>query len=744
MNNLFTSKLKRICFLTLGLHSSFVFAIDKSRNDWCTRPENYTEYKKMVSELNNQISCQVLGPEECKLLIGVSGVGAVYGAAKGTEAYQKNRKLSPAMTCKVSSITPKEYIKERPEVGTNIDEVFVGIPLWMKRFQDTFMEAILSVAEAKVESVCMMSLDSKMRMRKMAETGAREFEKGLVIASKEVEAAESALRAHQQTVRAEVAKLVNSQIKGSLELSKLTSIQLQLAQDSQALYEGWNDFLKDRATRLQKEYQEALAKGNEKAKQILSVEISEFIGSNFSDEVKDKVQGKVQEGRVILDQLNKLLSEAPQDYGKGQNELFKLCQSQKLNCSDLLSKSTGEAYELSQKLADSSRKANIFRAKYSAMVDIAKAADPVRIIQPAQARELMLRLVENIPNRFLISNDIKALSQGVGLSAEAALQLNNTTAGLRHAAIQAGAPVEKVFARNGLARAGIFNLVTSVGTRAAIAGGALLAGATTALASPIVGGAMIYTAAMGDVSECNGSVSTSRFATTDANCVTLPVYNRRTMDLHTSPFDEQMKELTEHPEMCGVLTKIHESTKPSRWEASCQKDSAGRATGYSAKLRTLGLNLQQEAKFNSDGQIVDFRMVDPSRKSRLVKGGFGATINNGEVSEVRFLNEGAIFVTDDPKETLSKALNFRDPTFYNAFAMANYVGKVGKFDSDKKKRISENLILANSQFVANRMPMIEMSACCQGQHDPSRCDQYGIHLNSRGGNSRTQPSSKIQ
>lgn len=183
--------------LTINVHAD-----EKIDRSWCTQPQYFPKYKQMISDLNNQLTCQHLGPEACKLVIGVAGVGALYGAAKGVQVFQDGQAQARIM-CKASS--------------AELDnENFIGRPFWLN-FLGRF---ILPLAVGKTD-LCDTPKNIQQKIEQTAIQGAAHYEREWTTAGQQVQKAESALRANQLAIQSELSSLIKSKGDSIAEASRL-------------------------------------------------------------------------------------------------------------------------------------------------------------------------------------------------------------------------------------------------------------------------------------------------------------------------------------------------------------------------------------------------------------------------------------------------------------------------------------------------------------------------------------------
>ncbi|MCB0386806.1 MAG: hypothetical protein KDD43_15535, partial [Bdellovibrionales bacterium] len=368
----------------------------------------------------------------------------------------------------------------------------------------------------------------------MASTGANFHQAEFTKANTELKAVEGELRAVQQTVDDELKAMKAAIGDTSANNLGLGKVEQHLATDRKALADGWNGFLKDRATRLRSEYLAALNSGDESGARIAAMEIREFIGTNFSDEVQRGIKATTSAQEIanykkgpqlVTQQLDALIGQAPESFGQSADDLWKLCQSRKVECSPKLKAALDKIPSLNNRMSQVSRTTNIARAKHRLLSGVASTVSKRGVtINGAQARELMLTMTENLDHRFMIFNDFKILAGEMGYTTETLGRLSTNTSGARHAALKGGQTVEQVFARRGIARG-----LVGIGGRALAGLGLMAAGTATVLASTPVMAATLVLAPDNMTGVCNGSVPTSMYATTDEFCRTQVAYNERTL-----------------------------------------------------------------------------------------------------------------------------------------------------------------------------------------------------------------------
>lgn len=683
------------------------------RDNWCTSPENQTAYRRMVAELNKQFACQALEPRDCMVLTGAVGVGSLYGAAKAVQAHQATHAPTPVPTCQVRL--------QRREAEQGFVQVFVEA-----LDAQVLVDWLLPLAAAS--GPCGISPETHGRMERMAQTTS-EFARGEFERFNTAQrAVETNIRTHQTTIERELQALRAQMGEARVNNLGLGRVQEFLRSDQRALADGWNGFLRDRATRLRGELLAATQAGDENAARLAAVEIREFIGTNFSEEVQRSLRPMTaaQEAanfnrgsRAVIQQVDALLAQAPERYGQAATEFSRLCSTGQINCSEALKTALRELPSEYTKLSEASRATNLARVQHRMLGEAAQALRARTPMTGTQAREVMLRLTENMDRRFMIFGDFQVAAGEMGNTTEQLGRLATSTAGTRAAAMRAGATAEQAIARSGIMRG-----LVGIGGRA-LGGLALMAGtAGAALASTPVTAAMIVLTPTNTNGTCNGSVPTSVYADTDEYCRTQAVFSERTMAMVSMPVEQQMAEMQRFPEMCAVVRETFDSVKPTRWEGQCVAGADGRPTGVRAKVRG-NEEVFQEATWGADGQMSFFRMYSPSGQGGIVRAGFGMTLEAGRPTEIRFRNEAAVRGARDFHRARLDSLNFADAQLYERYRPIP-AGTDPNQVQGVQRAAFEEIQLAQAQFQANRMPLTEMAACCQGNHLAERCQLYGM------------------
>lgn len=565
----------------------------------------------------------------------------------------------------------------------------------------------------------------------MAKTGANFHQAEFVKANSELKAIEGELKGVQQVVDDELRAVKASIGDSSANNLGLGKIEQHLATDRKALADGWNQFLKDRATRLRAEYVAALGSSDESAARIAAMEIREFIGTNFTEEVQRGIKhttsaqeiANYKKGpQLVTKQLDVLIGQAPESFGQSADELWKLCQSRKVECSSRMRDALNKIPGLQSRLSVASRTTNIAASKHRLLSGVAKTvAQRGAIINGAQARELMLTMTENLDRRFFIFGDFRALAGEMGFATEQLGRLSLNTEGARYMALKGGQTVEQVFARRGIARG-----LVGLGGRALAGLGVMAAGTATVLASAPVAAASMILMPDNMTGVCNGSVPTSMYANVDEYCRTQVAYNEKTLAFVTMPIEEQIHEMERFPEMCSVIRKSYDGVKPTRWQAKCEKGADGKSGVLTAKLRGTD-EVFQEARWGNDGELRFFRMYSPKGEGGIIRGGFGMNLDKGLPAEVRFRDDMGVTGSGDFHRARLEALKFEDPKLYKSYNPSAFKDESGHFDWENLSGIEKDVAHAASQFAGNRMALTEMAACCQGGHASDRCALYGIN-----------------